>query len=332
MSDGPNLPIGRLQSVEREWEYQSGWVRTPLREIAFNDRLSKQARLLWQWLASVPPGSAYISWGECETMLRCGTKARRNCLSQLVTEGFISISDNGVVIMNDPYLVYNETRKRIIDEIREDWQEEIQVPARGESSETLFSTITVEKSIDNEISKLTTPKTSTKPSTKTKSESVQVIIESWNQCKPETYSSMRTVSAKQQECIAKHMKNLGLSSDNTKDFICSVCQGLKRSDFWIKRVDQSGRNFNAVFGYGSPQDTKMKNIENLYSAGNETTPTLKEKVPVKYNKEQQEVIEIGEIESTTYAQRNYPDDGKILASELAKLYSKKEERIDDQDS
>ena len=52
----------------------------------------------------------------------------------------------------------------------------------------------------------------------------------------------------------------------------------------------------------------------------------------KDNKEQQEVIEIGEIESTTYAQRNYPDDGKILASELAKLYSKKEERIDDQDS
>lgn len=291
MTEGSSIPTGRLQSVERDWEYQSGWVRTPLREIAFNDRLSKQARLLWQWLASVPPGSAYISWGECETVLRCGTKARRNCLSQLVTEGFISISDNGVVIMNDPYLVYNETRKRIIDEIREEWQEEIEIPERGESNNQLFSTIALEKGIDDEINKISIAKEKPKPKAKPKPESIQIIIDSWNQCKPETYSSMRTVSTKQKECISKHMSNLGLSSENTKDFICSVCEGLKKSDFWSKRVDQSGRNFNSVFGYGSPQDTKMKNIENLYSAGNEATPVLKEKVPVKYNKEQQEIID-----------------------------------------
>lgn len=48
----------------------------------------------------------------------------------------------------------------------------------------------------------------------------------------------------------------------------------------------------------------------------------------KDNKEQQEVIEIGEIESTTYKQQDYADDGKLLASALARLYSNKDSTDD----
>lgn len=293
MPDASDLPVGRLQSIQRDWDYQSGWVRAPLREIVFNDRLSKQARLVWLWLASVPQNSSHISWGECETMLRCGTKARRSCIAQLVIEGFISVGDNGVVIMHDPYVVYNEKRAEILNEMREEWKEESVTVQDFEDISSTFNFISTEKNIDDQINKLkeTKPTKQTQPKSKSLPPELKIIIESWNNCKPETYSSMRTVSTKQRECISRHMKNLGLTNDNIEDFICSVCNGLKKSDFWSQKVDQSGRNFNAVFGYGSPQDTKMKNIENLYNAGNEEIPEIKQKLPLKYNIEQQETID-----------------------------------------
>ena len=74
--------------------------------------------------------------------------------------------------------------------------------------------------------------------------------------------------------------------------ICSVCRGLAQEDFWIKQIDSKSRNFNAVFGYGSPNDKKMKNIENLYLSGDPEHVPVDENKPVKYTEEQQEVIEL----------------------------------------
>lgn len=292
MSDHAPIPVGRLQAVERDWEYQSGWVRAPLREIVFNDRLTKQARLVWLWLASVLPGKTQVSWGECETMLRCGTKARRNCIAQLIEEGFISVSDNGIVVMHDPYEVFNNKRKQLLQEIREEWQEDAIFIDQMYDSRNIKSVLLSEKKIDQQIIEIKSEeKIPREPKQEKKTAKEDPILNSWNECKPESYSSMRTVSSKQKECVTRHMKNIGLAKDEVEDFICTVCDGLARSEFWTSTVDPSGRNFNAVFGYGIPQDTKMKNIENLYTAGLGDAPMLRPKIEKKYTAEQQEVID-----------------------------------------
>lgn len=302
MTDQVSVPTGRLQSVVRTWEYRGGWVRTPLREIAFNNRLTKQARLVWMWLASVPPESSYVSWGECETLLGCGTKARRNCIAQLVTEGFISVSESGVVTMHDPYEVFDKKRQEILQEMRESLVEDMNFTKEAESRVATINTIVAEKEMDKQIIEIKKEQKQQRAPRKEKAVAPRdnPVIDAWNQCKPESYSSLRTLSTKQQECINKHMKNLGLSKDKTEEFICSVCSGLKKSQFWSVQVAQAGRNFNSVFGYGNPQDTKMKNIENLYTLGHEDSPGETIKETVTFTKDQQDLLD-----SYRYVKMNY---------------------------
>lgn len=293
MTDPGSLPTGRLKIVRRDWEYRPGFVMTPLREIAFNSRLTKQARLIWMWLASVPVRPTKISWGECETMLDCGTKARRSCIAQLVTEGYISVHDDGTVVMHDPYEVYDAKRAEVLKEIRNEWLECQELPASNEAEAVREITL-LEKRIDEDLKefKLEPPLEKTKESKPKGAKELQceVIVQAWNKCKPESYSSIRTISAKQQESVAKHLKNLGLATSDTEAFICAVCAGLKKSQFWSEQVYKAGRNFNSVFGYGNPQDTKMKNIENLYSDGLDDSPKEQEPSQISYNDDQKELI------------------------------------------
>lgn len=296
MDPQPSIPVGRLSGISRNWSYRSGWVRAPLREIVFNDRLSKQARLVWLWLASIPDGSG-ASWGECETMLRCGTKARRSCMLQLVTEGYIEVLEDGTVVMNDPYEVFNNKRKEILEELREELIEDIDFFEAVDISSQSLEQIKLEKKIDEQISQISIlplPEEPIAPKSKSsKAKNTDDVITAWNKCKPETYAGMRTISAKQQECIDKHMKNLGLSKNSVQDFICSVCLGLNRSEFWSKTVDSSGRNFNSVFGYGNPQDVKMRNIENLYNLGKDDYIEQEQQKPKpkRLNQDEQDVVD-----------------------------------------
>ena len=295
MTETAAVPVGRLQGVQRNWEFQSGWVRAPLREIVFNDRLSKQARLVWLWLASVPP-NAQVSWGECETLLRCGTKARRCCIAQLVSEGFISVLDSGIVLMHDPYKVFDTKRKEIIDSLREEWGDALSLNEYAEDKLTQRNIMIQEKKLDKELEKVQItpepiePKANTSK-TESKKDDSTIIVEAWNNCKPKSYTAMRRLSGKQKECIKKHLANLGLKQSQTTEFICTVCNGLNKSEFWSKTVAASGRNFNSVFGYGIPQDTKMKNIETLYALGAEETQDTPAETKPNYTLEQQEIID-----------------------------------------
>ena len=292
MSETALLPTGRLQSVRREWDYQAGWVRAPLREIVFNDRLSKQARLLWLWLASIPENAIGVSWGECETLLRCSTTARRRCIAQLAEEGFIEVLDGGLVVMNDPYVVFDDTRKEILDSLRDEWDDNLDLIKQSETVVVNRSSVVVEKKIDKQIAKIQKEsKPKAKPAAKKPEKTPDQIVEAWNSCKPETYSTVRVLSERQRMSIKRHMENLGLPASETWNFICSVCKGLKKSQWWTKTVDQSGRNFNAVFGYGQPQDKKLRNIENLFSAGHEELPEITPVVKKTYSLEQQELID-----------------------------------------
>lgn len=319
MTIAASVPVGRLNSVERNWDYRPGWVRAPLREIVFNDRLTKQARLLWLWLASVPINSRHISWGECETMLRCGTKARRSCMCQLVTEGYISVQDDGIVVMHDPYEVFNNKRNEILNEIREEWKDEVDYIQELESIPKAYDMISLEKDIDKELEKIKQPveteeavvPVSNKSAKTPKVDTIPMaIIQAWNRCKPDSYSSMRSLSTKQKECITKHMKNLGLTSAETESFICAVCTGLTKSKFWSKQVDQKGRNFNSVFGYGNPQDIKMRNIENLYQSGLEEKHEEQIKEDPVYTVDQQDTIDAYRFVSLNLEQSTLRGDTK----------------------
>lgn len=296
------LPTGRLKAVERDWEYQSGWVRAPLREIVFNERLSKQARLVWLWLASLPELGCTATWNECESLLNCKTKARRNCILQLVTEGYVSVSPSGIVVMHDPYEVYSHNNyidselktiavKEKVAKVVETIPEIIEEPKATKADQIMKDLLEIQEKIAP-----TENKTKSKKSIVPK---IELIIEAWNECKPQSYSSLRSISIKQQECITKHMKNLGLDETQTKDFICKVCSGLLKSNFWTNQVRQETRNFRAVFGYGAPLDKKMKNIEDLYNAGEDfITPTIT--IKKSYTLDQQELID-----AYRYSKMNY---------------------------
>ena len=242
----------------------------PIEAIMFNPRLTGQARQLWTWLASKDFRQGELSWTQCEFFMNCGTTARRRSLAQLQEEGFVTVSSNGgVITMHDPFEAYKESRQSLVNQICDECSE-----LRGEKVE----------------SKPVAPKTQTVA--KNTFDEKKEIIDAWNACKPESYAKIRVLSNKQKECVNKHLLNLGLKKTEIKELICSVCRGLAQEDFWIKQIDSKSRNFNAVFGYGSPNDKKMKNIENLYLSGDPEHVPVDENKPVKYTEEQQEVIEL----------------------------------------
>lgn len=260
MSEADVLPIGRLNKVARPWDYRGGFVRAPLIEIVFNSRLTKQARLLWLWLAAVHPSSQNISWADCEKVMCCATKARRSCLLQLVDEGFVTVEDNGTVTLHDPYSAYKNASDEIIPKINLDF---IYPDQQNLSQELEFTSARLKK--DNQIE--ITPASNKKKQQMHKPEMIVNVIECWNTHKPESYSKIRTISSKQLEALYKHLKNLGQKQTYICELIKFVCKGIEKSDFWTNKVDQSGRNFSAVFGYGNAHDTKLKNVENLYILG-----------------------------------------------------------------
>lgn len=232
--------------------------------------------MLWLWLSWVRPDSRNVSWADCEETMCCGTKARRLCLSQLVQEGFVTVRDDGVVILHDPYDVYRKTNTDTIPEIRREFPTEEECckeyfTAKEFLVEEVKSTVAIEEPIQQ-------PKEKTKPPTEKdkKAESVFIIISTWNENKPESYSKIRTVSGKQLEAVGKHLKNLSLKSSELPSLIQSVCKGIERSDFWRNKVDASGRNFSAIFGYGNPHDVKLKNVENLYMLGQDDSEPVRE--------------------------------------------------------
>lgn len=179
--------------------------------------------------------------------------------------------------MHDPYLVFDAKREEIIYSLREQWVDNQVLIQKAENSLSQRNLIVTEKKIDLEIEKLTNTEdvpvqklqTSKESQIKQKENIQEVILEAWNNCKPESYSSIRRISNKQMECVKKHMVNLGIAPSDASHFICSVCTGINKSDFWNGKIAMHSRNFNAVFGYGAPQDTKMKNIEDLYNLGND---------------------------------------------------------------
>lgn len=271
------VPKGVLREVHHDFLIEKGWVKMPLREIMFNSRLTGQARQIWSWLAALQYQRADMSWTQCEIALGIGTTSRRRSLSLLVEEGFVTVSSHGSVItLHDPSKIYEKQRQAMADELCRECSE-----LKGETKEIQTEIIEEVKS---------------KPVKKAIDER-QVIIDAWNSCKPESYSKIRVLSAKQRECINKHLKNLGLTKDDISEFICSVCRGLERSDFWSKKVDARTRNFNAVFGYGNPNDTKMKNIENLYLDGDpEQAPPAEEKPPTYSSKHEEAVRALKSLE------------------------------------
>ena len=274
MATGKRIPTGRLQEVRADFDLGGGWLKMPLREILFNPRLTGQARQVWGWLSAASDVNSVLmpTWQACELSLNCGVKSRRNCLSQLVEEGFISISaDGALVTMHDPVKVYSKQRKAMADEICKECSE-----LREEVVEK--QTVIIEEP-------------SPEPAEKSLNEKQQ-IVDTWNAHKPESYAKILRLSSKQKACIHKHLNNLGFNKSEAKEFIIAVCEGLKKNDFWMRKIDKKTRNFNAVFGYGNPSDTKMKNIENLYYDGEQDQVLIDEDKPRQYTSAEQEQIDL----------------------------------------
>lgn len=302
MSSSALVPSGRLNQVRRTWDYRKGWVRAPLNEIVFNHRLTQQARNLWLWLAAIHPNATGVSWADCEAAMGCCTTSRRNCLAQLIQEGFVSIDEKGVVTMHDPYVAFQQVSEETIPAIKFEFGYDEDEDQYREVEQFDPRSITIESTAEEKPS----PKLKDKPK---KADMSPDIIEAWNTCKPEGYSKMRTLSGKQLEAVAKHLKNLNHKSSEVREFICAVCAGLKKSDFWSKKVDQTGRNFSAVFGYGNPQDTKLKNVEILFASGQDDVIVQSQTTQLTYEeKELMKTYDYISLELQKARQRNNRDE------------------------
>ena len=289
-----------MHEIKFDFETANGWVKMPLDAVMYNERLTGQARQLWAWLVSKERNRGELSWSHAEFKLHCGPSARRRSLQVLVEEGFVSVSKDGrVITMHDPELLLQEKRKEQKKFIGE---EENQVELKLELNKKPVLQAEPELSLSEEI------------------------IDAWNNCKPTSFAKIRTLSVKQKQAIQAHMKNLGLPRSEVDEFICSVCRGLSASEFWIKTVNTQTRTFKAVFGYGSPTDVKMKNVEDLYNDGD---PSAEPKEPLEkqeYTPEQKALLE--EIEVHNYEiDKNYNREEqkqrsiKYRAEAIAKLKS-----------
>ena len=267
-----------MHEIKFDFETANGWVKMPLDAVMYNERLTGQARQLWAWLVSKERNHGELSWSHAEFKLHCGPSARRRSLQVLVEEGFVSVSKDGrVITMHDPEALLQKTKKEQMGFVaRENEQAQTtleleQKPAKPLEPEFNFS---------------------------------EKIVEAWNECKPLSFAKIRSVSVKQKQCVESHLKNLGLQKKDVKQFICSVCRGLSASEFWVKTVNTQTRTFKAVFGYGSPTDVKMKNVEDLYNDGD---PSAEPKEPLEtheYTPEQKALLE--EIEVHNYEiDKNY---------------------------
>ena len=261
-----------MHEIKFDFETANGWVKMPLDAVMYNERLTGQARQLWAWLVSKDRNHGELSWSHAEFKLHCGPSARRRSLQVLVEEGFVSVSKDGrVITMHDPELLLQKKRKEQKKFIGE---EENQVELKLE--------------LDKKQA----------PQPEPEFDLSQNIIDAWNECKPLSFAKMRVLSAKQKQSVEAHLKNLGLPKTEVTQFICSVCRGLAASEFWVKTVNTQTRTFKAVFGYGSPTDVKMKNVEDLYNDGD---PSAEPKEPLEkqeYTPEQKALLE--EIEVHNY--------------------------------
>lgn len=270
-------PQGRLKSIYLEWDSLGSWEKMPRREIAFNNRLSYQARIVWLWLAwtaSRLQSGQSISWSECESVMNIHTKARRSCLSQLMTEGYITIDNDNKVTLHDPVIAYNKKIAEI----------------RSEMSPEIFSFVCQSCPSAQLNQKAEVVNIVEKPTVQKPSSNSSVILTTWNEHKPESYAGIRTVSKKQLQSINAHLKNLNLKSDQTKELIVNVCNGLSKSNFWMTKVQSHGRKFSAVFGYGTPSDTKMKGVETLFNEGQITVQDLNPENSIVLTPEQEDII------------------------------------------
>ena len=268
-----------MHEIKFDFETASGWVKMPLDAVMFNERLTGQARQLWAWLVSKNWDQGEMSWSHAEFKLHCGPSARRRSLQILVEEGFVSVSKDGrIITMHDPETLLQKTKKQHNDFARNEF-----FRSAG----------------------LQDPKKKAEPKQEPEEcDWSYKVIDAWNDCKPLSFAKMRVLSVKQKQAIEAHLKNLGLPKKEVRQFICSVCRGLSASEFWIKTVNTQTRTFKAVFGYGSPQDVKMKNVEDLYNDGD---PSAEPKEPLEqqeYTPEQKALLE--EIEVHNYEiDKNY---------------------------
>lgn len=258
-----------MHEIRFDFETANGWVKMPLDAVMFNERLTGQSRQLWAWLISRGRDKSELSWSYAEYKLHCGPSARRRSLQVLVEEGFVSLSKDGrILTMHDPEVLYQKARKQ---QMKFMCDEQSQLAMKTELIKQPAEKVEPEFDLSQEI------------------------IDAWNDCKPVSFARIRVLSAKQKQCIQAHLRNLGLDKTDVNQFICAVCRGLASSEFWIKTVNQKTRTFNAVFGYGNPNDTKMKNVEALYSDGD---PTAEPKEPLEqqeYTPEQKALLEELEV-------------------------------------
>ena len=277
MPASPQIPSGPLKSVERPWDYKNGWVRAPIREIVTNKTLTKQARLLWLWLASLKEGSTDYTWGDCEAELGCQTKARKNCLAQLVAQGFVEVGKDGVVILKDPYKAFNDN---LFAEDKPIFTCRSQVP-------------------NLEVSELSQPESKKPKKTQrstAKAASAQQNREdcaaSWNMHKPNSYGAVRTLSADRLQAVKLHMENVSHDSKDLAGFMEIVCKGIAKDDWWLNKCNK--KDFDAIFGSGRVQDKKRENVVKFYELG------LKEDEPKQTQDQEMQDEKAGKLANITY--------------------------------
>ena len=262
MSRSPKISGGPLKAVEQDFEYQSGWVRGPTREIAFNHDLSRQTKELWTWLASVKPMCTSYTWKDCESATRIAPRHRTRCLGQLIALGFVEqkFTESGVIIvLKDPYIAYERNLKQndnivVVDE--QDAEKEVLITIQPEPKPPATKRNTKPKE--------TAAKSTMKVGT---DQDKAALLSSWNKYKPESYKGLYNISDKRWESLFRHMQNLHHDTQDVEGFIKTICRGIPKSEVWGKKMESRYRGFDNLFGTGNVEARKYGNVTECYELG-----------------------------------------------------------------
>ena len=186
-------------------------------------------------------GFRSVSMTTIDRCLGIHRSTRIRCLTELKEHGFVSGTDNHLVLMDpEPILVrLREQHDREEKEIQD-----------------LVSDSYAVIGMEGPLSKSEAPE---------KRDFLQEATDSWNRYRPKDYQKIRRISAQLVKSLDYHMRELRIEPHHYDEFFAAIKSGIEHSEFWSKT--NSNKTLQAIIGIGTPTDKKKNNVYSLFNDG-----------------------------------------------------------------
>lgn len=228
-------------SKKNNWDAKP-FVKVPVR-LLLCQQLHANSKLLLIFLIN-QVGFRPVSMTTIDRCLGVHRSTRIRCLQELKELGFVSGSDNNLVL-NDPEPILaslHEQHRRTEQEL-----------------EGLVADSYAVIGMDGPSQKNLAPE---------KRDFLQEATDSWNRYRPKDYQKIRRISAQLVKSLDYHMRELRIEPHHYDEFFAAIKSGIEHSEFWSKT--NSNKTLQAVIGIGTPTDKKKSNVYSLFNDGIES--------------------------------------------------------------